>query len=100
MTVADLGLATIAAAALGGALLGLVWLGLIWGSVGLAARRRAAWPVLAGLVLRLGLLGAVGLAFVAWGLGAGDALAGLLGFVAVRTLVLAAARSGRRGEVR
>lgn len=100
MTPADPGLTTIGLAALGGAALGLVWLGLIWWSVALGARRGAAWPVLAGLALRLGLLGATGLAFVAWGLGAWDALAGLLGFIAVRTLVLAVARSGRRWEAR
>ena len=87
-------------AAASGAGLGGLWLGLHWASAAEATRRRAAWPVLAGVALRLGLLALAGLLFVRSGAGALDAGAALAGFVLVRTAALAIARAAPRGGAR
>ncbi|MBK0399538.1 hypothetical protein H0I76_10070 [Limibaculum sp. M0105] len=90
----------LAAALASGAGLAVLWLGLVWVSVAVAVRRGAAWPVLAGAALRLGLLALAGVVFVRAGGDAIDAVAALAGFVLVRTAAVALARGAPRGEPR
>lgn len=84
-------------AALVGAALGVLYLGLLWASVRALARLRPAATFVALALARAALvLGALAAA-LAFGVGAGEILAALAGFVAVR---VAATRRTRVAEGR
>lgn len=90
-------LAILAGAALAGAALGVLYLGMLWASVRALARGRPAVAFVALAVARAAMiLGALGLA-LRLGAGAGEILAALAGFAAVR---LAATRRLRMPEGR
>jgi hypothetical protein len=82
-----------------GAAVALAWLALLWGSVRLAARLGALWPIGAGLAARLGLLGLAGWGMLAAGAEGPALLAALAGFALARLVVVARVRAAG-GEAR
>ncbi|WP_296763232.1 ATP synthase subunit I [Sediminimonas sp.] len=89
--------ATLAASFAAGAVLGALYLGLLWASVrALSGSRPAATFAALALARAVLVLGALGAA-IALGAGAGELVAALAGFVAVR---VAATRRARAAEGR